>query len=202
MTGGEVAGKGGPFRRLYQWMLVTARHPHANAFLGVISFAESSFFPIPPDVMLAPMVLARPRHWFVLATITTLASVAGGAAGYAIGHYLIDWAMPVIERFGYRPAYDTAVEFFARYGFYAIIIKGLTPIPYKIFTISAGAAQMPFWPFMAASLIGRGMRFYLVAGVVQFAGPAVQERVLRHIEILGWTFVCLLIGGFIALKYL
>jgi len=193
---------GGPFRRLYLWMMEAARHPHAVWFLGVISFAESSFFPIPPDVMLAPMVLARPRHWLRLATVTTLCSVAGGALGYAIGHYLIDWVMPSIERFGYKPAYDTAVTWFARYGFYAIIVKGLTPIPYKIFTISAGAAQMPFWPFMAASVIGPGMRFYLVAGLMQFAGPAVQERVLRHVEVLGWIFVGLLVGGFLALRYL
>ena len=196
------AARGGPFRRLYLWMLHAARHPHADYFLAVISFAESSFFPIPPDVMLAPMTLARPRHWALLATITTLSSVAGGALGYFIGSHLIEWAMPAIERFGYRAAYDTAVDWFARYGFYAIIIKGLTPIPYKIFTISAGAAQMPFWPFMGASLIGRGMRFYLVAGVMQFAGPAVQERMLRHVEVIGWVFVTLLIGGFIALKYL
>ena len=184
------------FRRLYDWALRVSRHPHAEAYLGVVSFAESSFFPIPPDVMLAPMTLARPARWLRLATLTTLTSVLGGAFGYAIGVFAIDLAMPLIERVGYVDAYRTAVDWFDRYGVIAVFIAGFTPIPYKVFTIASGAAAMAFVPFVLASLVGRGARFYLVAGLVRAVGPRIEPFILRNVNLLGWLFVALLLGGF------
>lgn len=184
------------FRRLYDWTLRVSRHPHAEGYLGVISFAESSFFPIPPDVMLAPMTLAQPERWLRLATVTTVASVLGGAFGYAIGVFAIDLAMPLIERIGYAEAYRTAVDWFERYGVVAVFIAGFTPIPYKVFTIASGAAAMAFVPFLLASLVGRGARFYLVAGLVRAVGPRVEPFILRNVNMFGWVFVALLLGGF------
>jgi membrane protein YqaA with SNARE-associated domain len=189
-----------PFRRLYDWMLRAARHPHADWYLGTISAAESSVFPVPPDVMLAPMVLARPQHWHYLAALTTVASVIGGAVGFAIGYYALDFALPLIDRLGYTEAYHTAVDWFARYGFWAVIVAGFTPIPYKVFTISAGAALMPLAPFMLASLLGRGTRFFLVAGLVRAVGPRIEPLVLRHINWFGWLFLLLLVAGFLLVK--
>jgi membrane protein YqaA with SNARE-associated domain len=182
------------FRRLYDWMLEASRHPHASWYLGVISAAESSVFPIPPDVMLAPMTLARPERAWFYATLTTLTSVAGGALGYAIGYFVLDAVLPSLERFGYMGAYETIVGLFAAYGVWIVIIKGLTPIPYKIITIAAGAAAMPFVPFLFASVIGRGIRFYTVAGLVKTFGPTVEQKLIRYIDAIGWGIVLLIVG--------
>lgn len=191
-------GKRGLFGRIYDWMLEASRHRHAEPWLAVVSFAESSFFPLPPDVMLAPMTLARPERWWRLALLTTLASVIGGALGYWIGQTFIGAILPWIERIGYGSAYAATVSFFALYGFWAIIIKGLTPIPYKIFTIAAGAAAMPLVPFLFASLIGRGMRFFLVAGVMRFAGHAIEPKLSRWIDGIGWATVGIVVVAIVA----
>lgn len=189
--------KRGWFGRVYDWMLEASRHRHAERWLAVVSFSESSFFPIPPDVMLAPMTLARPERWWRLALLTTLASVAGGALGYWIGHTFIDSLRPWIERLGYGHAYTATVSFFALYGFWAIIVKGLTPIPYKIFTIAAGAAAMPLLPFLLASIIGRGMRFFAVAAIMRFAGPAIEPKLSRWIDGIGWATVGIVCVGLV-----
>lgn len=195
-----IAGSSPPrlslFGRLYRWMRAAAQRPGAVWLLIAMSAAEASFFPIPPDIMLAPMTLARPRAWFWLASVTTVASVVGGVGGYAIGHYLIHWAYPLIVSMGYQGAYDSAKDFFARYGFWALIIKGLTPFPYKIFTISAGAVAMPLLPFVAASIIGRGMRFFLVAGLVRLVGARAEPAIARYIDWIGWIFLVLIVSGF------
>lgn len=188
------------FARLYAWMERLAKHPRAPWWLGGVSAAESSFFPIPPDVMLIPMVLEQPRAWLRLATVTTLSSVAGGVFGWLIGHFLIAEALPLIERLGYGPAYETTRDFVARYGFWALIIKGLTPLPYKIFTITAGAADMALLPFILASFVGRGMRFYLVAGVMRAAGPAVEPALKKYIDVVGWSVIALIVSGLVWLK--
>lgn len=180
------------FSRLYDGMMRASRHRHADVWLGVVSFAESSFFPIPPDVMLAPMAMARPRQWAWLAAITTVTSVLGGVFGYLLGYLLLDAVLPLIENVGYRPAYDTAVSWFERYGFWAVFVAGFTPIPYKVFTISAGAAGMAFAPFVAGSVIGRGLRFFLVAGLVRALGPAFEKHLLRYVDVLGWALVALI----------
>jgi membrane protein YqaA with SNARE-associated domain len=198
MTDLEAAAGGqrykrGVFARLYEWMLQAAAHRHATFWLGAVSFSESSFFPIPPDIMLAPMTLRRPERWAWLALFTTLSSVLGGVLGYYLGHWFIDALLPWIDRLGYHPAYTATVGFFAAYGFWAIIVKGLTPVPYKIFTIAAGAAAMPLLPFIAASFIGRGIRFFAVAGLVRYFGPAIEPRIRRYIDTVGW-----IIAGLVA----
>ena len=187
------------FSRLYERVLGWAQHRHATYYLAVLSFAESSFFPIPPDVMLAPMTLARPKHAWRLALITTLASVLGGAAGYLIGAFAIDAVAPLIEAAGYQPAYERAQDWFDRYGFYAVLAAGFSPIPYKVFTIAAGAVGLLMPVFLVASIIGRGARFYLVAGLIAWGGEPMERKIRQHVDILGWLFVALLIGGFVLL---
>ncbi|HEY0974774.1 MAG TPA: YqaA family protein [Solimonas sp.] len=183
------------FSKLYQWMLRVSRHPHADWYLGGISFAESSFFPIPPDVMLAPMALARPQQWIRLATLTTVTSVLGGLFGYTIGYFLLDAVLPLLASAGYREAYDTAVAWFAEYGFWAIFIAGFTPVPYKIFTICAGAAHMALLPFLIGSIVGRGGRFFLVAGLVRLLGPSFEKHLLRYVDAIGWALLVLIVAG-------
>ena len=188
------------FKKLYDWMMQACRHRHAPWYLGGVSFAESSFFPIPPDVMLAPMSLAQPQLAWRFAAITTVTSVLGGVLGYLIGVYLLDLAMPLVEKFGYRPAYDTAVAWFEAYGFWAIFVAGFTPIPYKVFTVSAGAAAMPLLPFVAGSLVGRGMRYFLIAGIVRWAGPRIEPQLIRYIDAIGWLCLALIVALVVWLK--
>lgn len=160
------------FSPLYARAMQWARHRHAPAYLGTMSFAESSFFPVPPDVMLAPMCLARPERAWSFALLTTLTSVAGGLAGYAIGHFAFDAIAPWLQTTPYWAGYQNAVAWFEQYGFWAIFIAGFSPIPYKAFTIAAGALSMALLPFALASCVGRGARFYLVAGLMKWGGRA------------------------------
>jgi membrane protein YqaA with SNARE-associated domain len=181
------------FEPLFDRVLAWSRHPHAQWYLGVLSFAESSFFPVPPDVMLAPMVVARPEKAWRLAAITTVASVIGGLAGFAIGMLAIDTLVPLIEKYGYMDAYVRSQEWFEAWGFWAILAAGFSPIPYKVFTIAAGAMAMPLAPFALASVVGRGARFFLVAGLLYWGGPRVEEVLRRYVERLGWILVAMLV---------
>ena len=187
------------FSLLYDRVIVWAKHRHATYYLAGLSFAESSFFPIPPDVMLAPMTLARPHMGLRLALITTIASVLGGAAGYLIGLWAIEAVMPLIESTGYLPAYERAQDWFDSYGFFAVLAAGFSPIPYKVFTIAAGAVGLLMPVFLAASVLGRGARFFLVAGLIAWGGEPMERRIRQHVDILGWIFVAILIGGFVLL---
>lgn len=177
------------FRPLYDWVIKWCGHPRAESFLAGLSFAESSFFPIPPDVMLAPMTLARPSRSWRLATITTVASVLGGVAGYAIGWFSVDLIEPLLRSAGYWEGYVRATEWFELWGFLAVLAAGFSPIPYKVFTIAAGALQMFLPLFIVASLVGRGARFFLVAALVKWGGPPVEQRLKQHIDLLGWITV-------------
>lgn len=188
------AAAAGVFTRLYHWMMRISRDPRAPWWLGGVSFAESSFFPLPPDLMLAPMTLARPASAARYASITTLASVAGGLLGYAIGYFLIESLLPWLDRWGQRENYEVVKHWYVLYGFWALIIKGITPVPYKLFTISAGAAAMPLLPFVAASLISRSFRFFLVAYLVKWGGPAAETKLLRYIDAIGWVLTVLIVG--------
>lgn len=191
------------FSPLYERVLGWAAHPHAERYLGVLSFAESSFFPIPPDVMLAPMCLAdRARAWR-FAAITSVMSLLGGIAGYAIGYYLFAAIEPWLHSMGYWPAYLHGKEWFAAWGIWAVLIAGFSPIPYKIFTITAGVAALNLPAFIIASLIGRGARFFLVAGLVVAGGEKLQASLPKYIERLGWAVVLLavIIGGVIVLRH-
>ena len=190
-------------RRLYDWMMHKAASEKAPEALGVISFIESSFFPIPPDVMLIPMVLARREKAFWYATIATVTSVIGGMFGYAIGYYLFDSVgVPILKFYGKEDAVATFTQFVHDYGVPAVIIKGMTPIPYKVVTIAAGAGQMDLLAFTGASIIARAMRFYLVAGLLYFFGEPIRDFIERRLTLVTTVGVILLVSGFVALKYL
>ena len=177
------------FGHLYERALVWSAHRHAPRYLAALSFAESSFFPIPPDVMLAPMVLARPPHWWRLAALTTVASVLGGIAGYAIGFVALEAVTPLLHKLGWYDGYLYARELYSEWGVWIVFIAGFSPIPYKLFTIASGAASMAFAPFVIASLIGRGARFFLVAWLVYALGPRVEPVLRKHIDTIGWAVV-------------
>jgi membrane protein YqaA with SNARE-associated domain len=179
----------GLFSKLHDRAMRWARHRHAPWYLGVLSFAESSFFPIPPDVMLAPMALAQPTRACQFALLTTLTSVLGGLFGYLLGLLLFDLIEPLLPQAGYWPAYLEAHDWFERWGFWAIFVAGFSPIPYKVFTITAGTLSMAVLPFVVASLIGRGMRFYLVAALMRWGGPRMEAMLRKHIDRLGWLTV-------------
>jgi len=188
------------FSPLYRRAMAWSRHRHAPWYLGALSFAESSVFPVPPDVMLAPMCLAQPRKAWQLALLTTLASVAGGLFGYAIGYFAMEAVLPWVEASRYGPAYQRAVEWFAQWGFWAVFLAGFSPIPYKMFTFAAGVLSMALLPFAAASLIGRGARFFLVAGLMAWGGARMEAALHRHVDRLGWATVALLALGILAYR--
>jgi len=189
--------------RLYQRVLALAAHRHAARWLAAVSFAESSFFPVPPDVLLVPMVLAEPARGWRLATICTAASVIGGILGYAIGYALFDQlARPLLDAYGYGPAFEAFKATFATYGLWVILIKGLTPIPYKIVTIASGAAAFNFPVFLAASLVTRGARFFLEAALLRRFGAPVRDFIERRLTLVTSLFAAGLVGGFLALKLL
>ena len=190
-------------RRLYLRVLALASSPHAERWLALIAFAESSFFPVPPDAMLVPMALAKPRLAWRFATICTVASVAGGALGYLIGYAVFDQiARPILHLYGYGPGYAAFQAKFQEYGLWIILVKGLTPIPYKIVTIAAGAARFNLPIFMAASLLTRGARFFLVATLLHFFGDRVREFIDRRLTLVTSALAVGILGGFLALKFL
>lgn len=190
-------------RRLYNSVLTLAASRHAPWWLGVISFAESSVFPIPPDALLIPMCLARPDRAWRLAAICTLSSVAGGAFGYYIGHALFEvLATPVIRFYHYEAAFERFRATYDQYGLWVILVKGFTPIPYKIVTIASGAAHFDFTVFMLASLATRGARFFLVAGLLRFYGTPMRDFIERRLTLVTTLGVVGIIGGFLALKLL
>jgi membrane protein YqaA with SNARE-associated domain len=180
------------FGPIYDRVLRWANHPHAERYLAALSFAESSFFPIPPDVLLAPMTLANPRRGWWLATLTTVGSVTGGLAGFAIGWFALDLIEPLLRELGYWDAYLTATEWFRRYGFWAVLVAGFSPVPYKVFTIAAGALRMFLPGFVLASVLGRGGRFFLVAGILVIGGERMERRLRRNIDLLGWISVAVI----------
>jgi len=180
------------FSKLYDHMLRWAAHRHASWYLAGLSFAESSFFPVPPDVMLAPMTLAKPEKAWRYAALTTIASVLGGVLGYLIGYLAFDYVSPVIADMGYQHAFDRAQLWFEEWGFWAIFLAGFSPIPYKVFTIAAGVIGMAIPPFLIASLIGRGGRFFLVAGVISWGGERMEQGLRRYVDTIGWILIALI----------
>ena len=174
------------FGPLYDRVLRWSGHPQAPRYLAALSFAESSFFPIPPDVMLVPMAVARPERSAWFAALTTIASVAGAVLGYAIGYFAIGALLPWIESIGMIAEYRAAVDWFDRWGLWVILLAGFTPLPYKAFTIAAGALSLSLIPFLLGSLVGRGARFGLVAAIAGILGPKVEPWVRRWVEWLGW----------------
>ena len=190
-------------RAFYDRVLALAASPRAPWWLAAISFAESSFFPIPPDALLVPMVLAQPRRAWFFALICTIASVTGGALGYYIGFAVFDQlARPVLDFYGYTAKFEAFQALYAQWGLWVILIKGLTPIPYKIVTIASGAAHFDFLVFMLASAVTRGARFFLVAALLHFWGDAVRIFIERRLTMVTSVAALGVVGGFLALKLL
>ena len=182
------------FENLYRSVIRMAKSKRAPQFLSLLSFFESFILPFPPpDVMLAPMSLATPAKAIHYASLTLIASVAGGVVGYMIGAFLFEQAQPLIFEWGYRDAFETVARWFDQWGFWAVLIAGFSPVPYKIFTISAGALGLSFIPFVMASLIGRGARFFLVAWCLARFGAAIEHQLIRYIERVGWGTVVALV---------
>jgi len=189
------------FTPLYDWAMRVARHKFAAYYLGMMSFAESVFFPVPVDVMLAPMSLAKPDRAWYYALNATIFSVLGGAVGYYLGYAMYDSVVvPLIESVGYQNKLDTAHTWFDDYGIWVIFVASFTPIPYKVFTITAGTMGMLFLPFMIVSLIGRGLRFFLVAGLMKWGGSAMESKLRQWVDALGWAVVVIIIALIVMFK--
>ncbi len=189
-------------RRLYDRVLALAASRYAPLWLAVIAFAESSFFPVPPDTLLIPMALARPHRAWHYAAICTVASVAGGLLGYAIGYALFDQvAGPLLRFYHYQDAYTAFQTRFNQFGLYIILIKGLTPIPYKIVTIASGAAHFPLALFVAASVVTRGARFFLLAVLLRYFGEPVRHFIERRLTLVLGGAVAAAALGVVLLKY-
>jgi len=190
------------FRKLYDWVFSLARSRHATPALAVVSFAESSVFPVPPDVMLAPMILARPEKAYFYAFVCTVASVLGGILGYAIGYYLTDLGLWLMSLLGHADGLEEFQHWFDRWGLAVILIKGLTPVPYKLVTIASGLAGFSFPVFVAASVVTRGGRFFAEAWVLKRWGPAMLAQVEKRLAMWSIIGIVVLVGAVVAVKLL
>lgn len=173
----------------YNYIIRLASAAKAKYYLFLLSFSESSFFPIPPDVMLLPMCMANHSRAWYFAFLTTAGSVLGGIFGYFIGSYSFDYIEPLLNKWGYIDSYILAVQWFEEWGFWAVFIAGFSPIPYKVFTIAAGATYMPLIPFIFASVIGRGARFYLIAFLVKVFGVHADALIKKYMDRVGWILI-------------
>ena len=182
------------FANIYLRVMEFSKRKSAPYYLSLLSFVESFILPFPPpDVMLAPMALARPARAMRFAALTLFFSVLGGLVGYLIGAFLFDQAEPFLIEWGYKARFDKAITWFDAWGFWAVLVAGFSPVPYKIFTIAAGVLNLAIVPFLLASIIGRGARFFLVAWCLAKFGPAIEARLMRYIEIVGWVIVAVLV---------
>ena len=190
-------------RRLYDWTLGLAAHPHALWALAIVSFMESSFFPIPPDILMIPMILATPRRAFLIAGVCLVSSVLGGLAGYGIGYFFYDQiGQPILEALG---KVDRADEFNARFndlGFWPVLIAGLTPFPYKVITIMSGWTGLPLGTFIITSIVARGIRFFLVAALLWKFGAPIRDFIERRLGLMFALFIALLAAGFYIVRFL
>ena len=188
-------------RRLYDWVMRLAGHRHAVPALAAVSFAESSFFPIPPDVMLVPMILAnRAKAWFI-AAVCTVSSVLGGLFGYAIGYFLFEAVgRPLVEFYGYGEKFTTFQGWYNEYGLLIVFVAGITPLPYKVFTIASGVTGMPVVTFALGSIVSRGLRFFIEAALLWWIGEPIRVFIEKNLQWVTTAFVVLLVGGFVLLK--
>lgn len=180
------------FSSLYDRVMAWSRHRHAPRYLATVSFAESSFFPIPVAVMLLPMSLAQRDRAWDLATLTLIFSVLGGILGYIIGASIYELVEPFFSR--YEKQMQQAQEWFGQYGVWVVLMAGFSPVPYKIFTITSGALSMAFIPFVIASIIGRASQFYLIAALAYWLGPTMEPKIRQYVEWLGWASVVIICG--------
>jgi membrane protein YqaA with SNARE-associated domain len=190
-------------KRLYDWVLSWAHTPYGSLALFVLAFAESSFFPIPPDVLLIALAISIPARSFRYALICSVGSLTGGMFGYLIGYMFMEGVGDrVIEIYHFRDNYEYIQELYKEYDAWAVGIAGFTPIPYKVFTITAGAFKIDFWVFAIASAVSRGARFFIVGGIIYYYGESIKRFIDRYFNILSIAFVVILITGFAAVKLL
>lgn len=190
-------------KKLYDWVLHWAETPYGVPALFILAFAESSFFPIPPDVLLIALCLSINRKAFKFAFICTLGSVLGGITGYGIGLYGYEAiGRPIVDFYHGQGIMDKVKLWYEQYGFWGILIAAITPIPYKVFTIASGVFSFDFWMFVAASIIGRSTRFFIVAGLIWKFGPPIKAFIDKYFNLLMWGFMVLLISGFLLIKYI
>ena len=190
-------------RKLYDRVLELSAHRHATWALALVAFVESSVFPIPPDVMLVPMTLAERRRAWRIAAIATIASVAGGALGYAIGFGLFEsLGRPILSLYGYGDQFSRFAQNYNDYGAWIVLFAGLTPFPYKVITIASGVTGLNFWVFMAASLLARALRFYIVCGLLYWLGPPIRAFIEKRLGLVVTVFFIALVGGFAMIRYI
>ncbi|WP_120635513.1 YqaA family protein [Ruegeria sp. EL01] len=190
-------------RSLYDWTIRLAEHPRALWALAVVAFVESSFFPIPPDVLMIPMILARPSRAWLIASVALVASVLGGMLGYAIGAFFYDSiGQPILESMGKAHAMEEFNTRFNDFGFWAVLAAGITPFPYKVITIMSGWTGMPLGTFIATSILARALRFFLVAGLLWGFGEPIRDFIEKRLGLMFTLFIILLFGGFLAVRYL
>ena len=189
-------------RRLYNWTMELAAHRHAMAWIAVIAFLESSVFPIPPDILLIPMVLAAPTRAWRIVTIVTTASVLGGLAGYAIGIFLFEViGRAILDFYGYFDKFARFQEWYKEWGGWIVFAGGFSPVPYKVITIASGTVQLDIWTFAIVSIISRGVRFLIVAALLWKFGAEIRAFIERWLGPLTLAFVFLLVAGFVVIKY-
>ena len=193
----------GMVQSVYDWMLRMAESPYAMYFLAMVAFIESSFFPIPPDIMIIPMVLAMPDKAWKIASIATVASVLGGYFGYGIGVFGYELiAKPILEFYGYMHQFDVFQSYYHEWGAWIVFGAGITPFPYKVITIASGVVDLNLWVFSLASVLSRGMRFFLVAWLLKKYGEPMKDFIEKNLGKLSVLFLILLIGGFYSIKYM
>jgi membrane protein YqaA with SNARE-associated domain len=190
-------------RGLYDWTMRWADSPQSMLALFLIAVAESSVFPIPPDVLMIAMVAANPRHWLRAATLCTVGSVIGAVIGYYIGSaFMIAIGQPIVDFYRAQEAWNSVVELYrGPWGIWFLAAAAFTPIPYKVATIAAGATGMAFWPFVFVSILGRGGRFFIVSAILRIFGPTVRALIEKHFDLAAFLFLVLLLGGFLILRY-
>jgi membrane protein YqaA with SNARE-associated domain len=189
-------------KKMYDWVLHWAETPYAVPALFLLSFSESSFFPVPPDVLLIALAISIPKKSFRYAAICSVASVLGGILGYYIGVYGYEAVgKPIVDFYHGQETMDKVKMWYEQYGFWGILIAAITPIPYKVFTIASGMFKFDFLSFLSASIIGRSFRFFVVAGLIWKFGPTIKDFIDKYFNLLCSIFIILLGGGFILMKY-
>ncbi|EEX15256.1 DedA family protein [Citreicella sp. SE45] len=190
-------------RRLYDWTMSLADHPKALWALAAVAFIEASIFPIPPDVLMIPMVLAAPRRAWLIALVATVASVIGGLAGYVIGHFFFEGlGRPILEALGKGDEIEAFNARFNGVGFWAVLIAGVTPFPFKVITIMSGWTAMPLGTFVVTAIIARSLRFFVVAGLLWAFGAPIRDFIEKRLGLVFTLFVLILLGGFYLVRFL
>jgi membrane protein YqaA with SNARE-associated domain len=190
-------------RRLYNWTISLAQSPYALWALAVVAFVESSFFPIPPDVLMIPMIIARPSRAFLIALVATVASVAGGMFGYYIGAALMESVgQPILELYGKGASFDEMAAVFNQYGAWAVVVAGVTFLPFKVITIASGVTGLPLGVFIVSSIFARALRFFLVAALLWRFGEPIRDFIERRLGLVFIVFCVVLVGGFALIGFL